>query len=273
MVLFNDKFIFNDELPVYSKQAVIVYEVMRVIDQIPLFFEDHFERLLNSCYKINHTVNIDAQKLLFQLILLGSKSGIREGNILIKVIFEKNKYDISATFIPHNYPSANEYMNGVALDILNAQRENPEAKVVQQSLRSMADEIIRIKNVYEVLLVNQNNSITEGSRSNCFFIKNNCLYTAPQSIVLSGITMLKVIKIANEKHFNIDYKAVPVSEIANFEAVFLTGTSPKILPVAKLGGYDFNTQHEMIVSLREAYESLINNYISEKKETLKSLLE
>ncbi|HOO83053.1 MAG TPA: aminotransferase class IV [Prolixibacteraceae bacterium] len=272
MVLFNDKYITADNLPVYSKQAIIVYEVMRLIDRVPLFFEDHFERLLASCFKINHTINIDAHKLLKQLISLGSQNGIREGNVMIKVIFEKNTHDIIATFIPHKYPNANEYLNGVALELFYAQRENPEAKVVQQSIRSMADDLIREKKVYEVLLVNQQNTITEGSRSNCFFIKNNCLYTAPLSSVLKGITLLKVIEIAQEKNIEIEYRAITVSEISEYDAMFLTGTSPKILPVARLGEYHYNAQHKMIRILLDAYNLLINRYVAEKKETYKSLL-
>jgi branched-chain amino acid aminotransferase len=273
MVLFNNNLIFADDLPVYSKQALIVYEVMRVIDHVPLFFEDHFERLLASCVKINHIINIDANKLLLQLVSLSKQTGISEGNVMIKVIFEQNDPDIIAMFIPHNYPNAKEYHSGVALDLLIAQRENPEAKVVQQSIRSMADELIRVKGVYEVLLVNQQNSITEGSRSNCFFVKNNCLYTAPLSTVLTGITLLKVIEIAREKHIKVEYKAIQVSEISEYDALFLTGTSPKILPVANVGKYHFNAQHEMIGILLEAYNSLIDMYVSKKKEACKSLLE
>lgn len=272
MVLFNDKFILAEDLPANSKHALIVYEVMRIIDFIPLFFEDHFERLIVSCSKINRNINFDIENFWFKLIKLSKQIGISEGNIMIKVIFEKNEPDIIAMFIPHNYPNDRDYHNGVKLDLLNAQRENPEAKVVQQSIRLLADEIIRTKKAYEVLLVNKQNSITEGSRSNCFFIKNNCLYTAPLSSVLKGITLLKVIEIAREKKIDIEYKAIPVTELGNFEALFLTGTSPKILPVAKLGDYRFNAQHKMIRILLDNYNSRINKYISEKKEAINSLL-
>lgn len=36
--------------------------------------------------------------------------------------------------------------------------------------------------------MDHDNFITEGSKSNVFFIKNNVIYTPPENMVLKGIT-------------------------------------------------------------------------------------
>ncbi len=50
----------------------------------------------------------------------------------------------------------------------------------------MTNKIIQEQGVAEVLLIDGDNCITEGSRSNVFFIRDNVFYTAPLPHVLAG---------------------------------------------------------------------------------------
>ena len=54
------------------------------------------------------------------------------------------------------------------------------------------------KMLYEVLLVNRDGVITEGSRSNVFFIKSGEVYTPPTDAVLPGVTRTMIIRILEE---------------------------------------------------------------------------
>ena len=44
----------------------------------------------------------------------------------------------------------------------------------------------------------KNNEITEGSRSNIFFLKDETLVTAPDNAVLNGITRKHILEICRE---------------------------------------------------------------------------
>ena len=112
-----------------------------------------------------------------------------------------------------------------------------------------------------MLLVDRNERITEGSRSNVFFVKGNRFYTAPDSMVLSGVTRKKVMECLADLEFTIVEEAVFTSEISTFDAVFLTGTSPKVLPVRSIGKQVFNTQLLVVNELMNQYNHLIDNYI------------
>ena len=106
-------------------------------------------------------------------------------------------------FIPHKYPDKKWYETGVPCGILMAERDNPKAKVFQTSVRRKADEMIENQGLFEVLLVDRGGRITEGSRSNVFFVKNDRLFTPKGGDVLSGITRRKIISLAQEMNIEL----------------------------------------------------------------------
>jgi D-alanine transaminase len=80
----------------------------------------------------------------------------------------------------------------------------------------------------------RNGYITECSHSNIFFVKNNVLYTHPESnFILSGVTRKNVLALARSNNIRVIEEAVTSSE--EFQEVFITNTSSEIIPVTELG--------------------------------------
>ena len=113
-------------------------------------------------------------------------------------------------------------------------RENPGVKYINTDLRTRTNRLIKQKQVYEVLLVDKEGYITEGSRSNVFFIGDNVIFTAPLEYVLPGTSRKRVFDICHKHRFPIIEKRIPASELARYDAAFLSGTSPLILPINRL---------------------------------------
>ena len=242
-----------------------IYEVIRIISGVGLFLEDHFLRLQNSMRIKGISSDIDFNEFksaINQLIRINKRE---EGNIKFILASVKEISEWAFVFIPHSYPSLNEYKCGVAVDIIYEERADPNAKVIRNNIRDHANFITSNKNLYEVLLANRQGFITEGSRSNVFFVKENVFYTAPASIVLIGITRQKVIDCIKIIGYKLIERAVNLSELADFEAVFITGTSPKVLPVKSIGNLSFQTQNPEVCKLMDAYTLLIQEYIRNKK--------
>ncbi len=242
-----------------------IYEVLRVVDGVALFAEDHFARFQASCelMQVKNFPNQDRFKReLNQLIELND---LHEGNVKIDYSLLVNGHTrFCLRVIPHQYPSAQMYEQGVTLALLHAERTNPQAKVLQ-SVRELADGRIRECQCYEVLLVDQQNRITEGSRSNVFFIKGDEFFTAPDALVLSGITRLKVMDCIRSLGYGLREQAVGENELGACDAVFLTGTSPKILPVSQVEELSFASQSPKLRELMDAYDALISVYVLAKK--------
>ena len=241
--------------------ATIIYEVIRIINGVPLFLEDHLTRLQNSCAEMQ--VEVDWNRFDFQKEIqkLAHKNAIANGNVMLRLIHEDNKIVERLYFIPHTYPTAEMYEQGVEVGLLSAERIHPNAKVVQSDLRSLTNEYLAAHNKFEVLLVDRSGKITEGSRSNFFFIHGNKLITAPLHTVLKGITLLKVLQIAAQLNIEVVYRQVAIDALGEYQAAFVTGTSPKILPVSKVGDQAFDVKNALLHQLIKAYDETIDNYV------------
>lgn len=255
-------FVFNDEIK--STEVFIageneggIYEVLRVEKGIPLFLEDHLERFYNSALLAGKTIRFSETQISTFLKNLIDKNKMEEGNVLISC-----KINLKAFFVPHKYPTSEMYREGVSCGVLKAQRENPNAKVFQTTVRQRADQMLAEDGFYEVLLVDHRGRITEGSRSNVFFVRENELVTSPGNKVLLGITRQKTLQMARDLKVPVAEREVDLNELQHFDAAFITGTSPKILPIQKIDGYTFNPHNEIVRQLMKSYDDLIGEYLN-----------
>lgn len=254
-------FIYNGELRPNAafktfENAGGIYEVLRIENGIPLFIEDHLERFYKSASLAGKIIRFNSAEIAGFVSALVRENGIPTGNILLSC-----KENLKAFFIPHKYPESIWYENGVPCGILKAERNNPNAKVFQTQVRQQADELIEKEGLYEVLLVNDSRRITEGSRSNVFFVKNDCLLTPPGDEVLLGITRQKTILLAKNAGIPFYEQDIFLDDLSLFRGVFITGTSPKILPVSQIGSLSFDSGQRIVQLLREKYDELISDYI------------
>ncbi|HOI31781.1 MAG TPA: aminotransferase class IV [Bacteroidales bacterium] len=263
-------FVFNEELRSTcdfngesANQSGFVYEVVRVVEGIPLFLEDHIQRLKNSAEAATITLPVSEKfmKQSFKALIVNNK--VTEGNIkCVAGNRTTNKLFYAAWFQPHFYPAVELYKQGVVVGMLNEERKNPNAKVWRADFQQRIQQQKLEQQVFELLLIS-NGRLTEGTKSNVFLIKKAGIYTAPSDQVLGGITRSKVLEMAESIGMEIFEQNLAVADLMEAEAVFLTGTSPKILPVAAIAGFskNFIIDHPVLQQLIAMYDSLIEAYI------------
>lgn len=240
-----------------------LYEVIRIMDGVPLFLEEHYERLLNSAASIHQNVDFTLEELRTQISTLAQTCGVTEQNI--KLILYGFVQGIAETtclyFIPTHYPEKEDYENGVACGLFHAERSNPQAKIINQSLRDATNAYIKEHSLYEVLLVNDNDEITEGSRSNMFFIKDGTLYTSPAHGVLPGITRQRILRVCEENGISVKEVVIPAAELPSYEAAFVSGTSPKVLPIRSIDEQTLDVHNETLRTVMKLYDDEIRRYM------------
>ncbi|ABR47008.1 aminotransferase, class IV [Alkaliphilus metalliredigens QYMF] len=240
-----------------------IYEVLRVAQGVPLFFEEHFQRFVHSAELLGLNFPYSQENLQREIHRLIELNQFPDKNI--KIIFnddDRQQPHLFLFFIPSHYPSHQAYSEGVHTILYEAQRENPNAKVVAQTFREKINEAMAGQKSYEALLVNQKGEITEGSRSNFFCIKGGILYTATAQDVLVGITRSRVITLWQNLGLTVKEQPIPLSFLDKVEALFLTGTSPKVLPIASVNEKKYtSSEHLLMKQLQGAYDQLIETYI------------
>lgn len=266
--IHNGKIINNESQTIYcNSHSGIVYEVIRVIDGVPLFLEDHISRLLKSSEMIDINISHLIDKIesdIKRIILINHKP---QKNLKILVyIDDKNNINYSIFFIKSSYPDPELYKNGITTILFKALRENPNAKVQNSQLRERVNKELQKNNAYEALLVNEQEYITEGSKSNVFFAKDGSLYTSPKQDVLLGVTRTHIVELANELGIKVIEEPIHKSFLSICDGLFITGTSPKALPISKVDEMMFNSpKNETIRRLMKAYDLSIAEYIDSHK--------
>jgi branched-chain amino acid aminotransferase len=240
-----------------------IYEVVRVINSKVLFIEDHLNRFNNSTSLAEIQPIFNSTEILTWLKSLINKNELINGNIKFQYCLTKEgKVDFYAFIIPHTYPSEKEYEQGVAITLFEAERKNPNIKEENIGLREQINTYISEQKAYEALLIHSKGYITEGSKSNFFLIKENIIYTAPLNQVLEGITAKKILELCMEKGITVFQELIHVKTLKNYEAAFITGTSPKILPVKNIDSMDFNVKNLKLRKLMSDFDLFIEKYIS-----------
>ena len=120
---------------------------------------------------------------------------------------------------------------------------------------------IQDNDIYEAVLYHDG-KVTEGSRSNLFFLKEGCIYSARDEDVLSGITRQKVVETINSMGIQNIQKDIPIEELSQFEAAFLTGTSIHILPIKSYEDVEFDVDHPLLRELMGAFQLTIEKHLS-----------
>ena len=243
-----------------------IYEVIKVVSGIPLFLEKHMERLEASARLINYSVTNISNNILKSITELIKANDSPEKNIKIIVYNMENTVpDFMAYFIRSSYPTPEQYETGVHGILLEEERSNPNAKVVNSGYKERVAAALAEAKAYEALLVNREGEITEGSRSNIFFVRNGKVLTAPKGNVLIGITRVYVFELCKNLGIEIIEEPISVSMLGEMDGVFMTGTSPKILPISTIGDMSFNSsKNPVIKALIKSYNDVVEKYIKEK---------
>ena len=267
ILVIGEKFICNDKIISVTQidqhvkdQNEIIYEVMRFIDSKPLFLRDHLDRFL-SAFHFGVDKNNYYKTLLSNYIRkLIDCNNLENGNVRFQ--FNNNNSQLfCAWLIPFKYPTAQQYKEGVSVNTYSRERTDPNIKSRDIKLRFDVDDFIVKREIYEAILINPDGKITEGSRSNIFFIENKLIISPPLAMILPGITRQKIISLIHEHGFHFEERTVRISEINRFESCFISGTSPKILPVKKIDEQYMIIENPLLKRLIQLYDKLIDTYL------------
>ena len=265
LIFFDGKLICSKEaqnIKINAKNCI--YEVLRVFRGNPLFLEDHLERLQNSINFLHIQVNIDT--LISAIKQVINENNISNGNIRIDIYpFKNHKITSAVYFVPHYYPPPSFYTDGVKLISYHVERLNPHIKqtVVNDLLREKISISKEKENAFEVLLITNNEEITEGSKSNILFVCGKNIYTPPSELILEGITRKKVIQLAKSLAYKIVEDSIHLHSLHSFDGCFLTGTSPKVLPVSSIDSIRFDPKNKVINHLMREYEAMMEKYCNQ----------
>lgn len=243
---------FNDEK---NSEDKIIYEVVRIINGEPLFLNSHLKRMEKSFELMGKGFSYEHKKIEEYLQRVICSNDRKDGNL--KITFNINEDVMKVFYIKHSYPTEEMYKNGVGVILYHGERNNPNAKVIDMEFRSKVKNEIESKNVFEAILVDKNENITEGSKSNIFVIKGKKIISSKVEDVLPGVTRSEIIKICENEKIEFEECNIKYTELGEVDAMFISGTSPGILPISKVENIVMDVNNEIMRKLMKLYNDSV----------------
>ncbi len=249
-------------LPLDSLQVVYgfgVYETLKLRNKKIYFIEDHIDRLFQSAkiITLEHTfTKNNTKKWITELI---EKNNVTSTNIKIILLGADTKEKAKLYIFLTNplFIEKKEYRLGVKTITFEYERFAPQAKSLNMLPSYIAYKKAKQSNCYDALLLNKRCEITEGTRSNFFAIKNNTLFSPPNSEILQGITRKTVLECAIKNNYSLVEQPLPFSKIFSYDGAFLTNTSGKIVPIKTINNQSFKEITKSIVQLKKLYNQYL----------------
>lgn len=231
-----------------------IYEVVRVIRNQPIFLEDHLERMQESLHSFDQNKALDTDLIDEQVKHMALSGDTINFNLRVEYHLEEERYEFHE--VKGVYPTVEQERDGVKVVTFPYMRDNPNVKVYDMDLRNRMQAKKEQYGAFEILYIHEDR-VFETSKANIFFIKGDTVVTAPDDLVLKGVTRKKTLELCEQFDIPVEKRQVYVEELDTFDAAFLSGTSIHLLPIQQIDDRQYPAAHPLWKKLSRAYKYLI----------------
>jgi len=242
-----------------------VYETLKVRHGVVYFTELHEQRLWHSAriLGLEHPfVAGDFPRFIAALVEANATGDANLKALLIGGPSAQNARMVILQLAPL-FPDRKAYKTGATAITWSGERVYPQAKSLNMLVSYLAYREARGRDAYDALLVNRDEQITEGTRTNFFVTDGTALACAPAGQVLEGVTQLTVRRVIHDLGIPLEERPLPVAEIAQWKGAFVTSTSTKILPLRAIDETPVPLS-SLVDRLRLAYDAWLDAYAGER---------
>lgn len=248
--------IINDEI--YNEGKVLLddgfsfgrglFETI-LVKKEAVFLQEHLERLNTGLKKIGISKYITESYAKKNIDRLNSE------NCGVKIIVS----DKNIVFIKREISYKEEqYQKGFFLAVSNVRRNRSSILTYLKSINYMDNILERekaLKEGYdEVLFLNEEDIICEGSISNVFFIKNNTIYTPSIKCgILNGIMRQWIIN-----RYNVIEGQYTLEQLYSSDGIFITNSLIGIMGISKINGQIIQ-KTDIINNIKVEYKEYLKN--------------
>lgn len=225
MIYFNSEFLKDDIISNYRayNYGVGCFETIMLHGKKGIFFKEHIERLEKAMKYLNIYREIDYKKIISELINFDAVEENEEASLKI-VVTDRDISIVAKNILFRDEPEGIM----VKLERELYQNEFGFIKSISYAHNILAFEKFKREGYYEGIFTNRNGSVTEGSISNLFFIKNGVIYTPSLSLnILPGITREKIIRIIKKLALPFYEGEYRIEELLNADSIFITNSLMK----------------------------------------------
>ena len=224
-----------------------VYEVIRVYGGKVFAMSRHLDRLWRSCAELKIPLPFGKDDLaasFAELVKVNQLSG--DGIIYLQV--SRGVAPRVHQFPAESGPLLVAYTREVQRPL--QAMENGGSVITAEDIRWLRCDIKSLNLLGNVLakqaavekgaieaIMHRGNTVTEGSSSNFFIVREGAVYTHPlNNLILGGITREIIVELAGELNLTLRQQPFTVDQAYGAEEAFITSTISEVLPIISIDG-------------------------------------
>lgn len=251
-----------------------VYEVMRVYGGKPYLVEEHFDRLERSLEAIRlHGVDLVRFRRRMEETL--RQSEVEEGLVYIQ---------ITRGSAPrrHAFPDRVEPLELLWAqpfgDAYKEKRSQGAAVITMPDIRwqrcdvkstnllgnVLASQAAAEAGCLEAIFYRPDGTLTEGSHTNLFGVRDGAIVTAPRSnAILPGITRTLIVRLAQQADIPVVEDYLRRDELGHVSELFISGTTAEVMPVIQVDDIPIGTGEPGAITrrLQQAYQKAVDAFV------------
>jgi D-alanine transaminase/branched-chain amino acid aminotransferase len=236
-----------------------VYETVRLFKGKLLFLDEHCERLMESARTIGLKHHFSKESVARGTEELVAKNEAGDCNVKILLIGGPAGRQANLNILCLNplFPDRKLYKQGVHTVTEWMERPFPHAKTLNMLPSYLAHRNAKTAGAYEALLVDRHGRITEGTSTNFFALKGRTIFSPPESDILLGVTRDNVIKLAERSGFKVAQKNLKLDGLDEYDDLFLTGTSVKVMPIRSVDDREWGPPGENLRAIMKGFNDFL----------------
>ncbi len=248
MIAFvNDKFIEEASAVLQVgdlsiQRGFAIFDYFRTRNFIPLFLDNYLDRFFNSAHLIRLNPLHSREELKEIINELIHRNAIADCGfkMILTGGYSADGFEPAAPnfiIIPQTLQLATreKFEKGLNIILHQYMRDLPAIKSTNYLMSISLLDKLKQQQADDVLYVKEN-VVLEFPRANVFIVTKSGMVVTPQDNVLSGITRMKTVEIAQKK-YKVEERQVTGDELWNAAEIFLTSTTKRIMPVLKINDY------------------------------------
>jgi branched-chain amino acid aminotransferase len=289
----------NDDLLIYvngqcvpKDQAVVsvydsgfmlgdgLWEGLRLYDGVWTFFEQHMDRLFDSCKAISLDIGMTRQQLHDALKMTAAANNITTDaharlmitrGVKVKPFQHPSLSQSGPTvviIVEHSAPSSNVQAQGIRLASVPQVRGLPHSQDAKLNSHSKLNCVIaclqaEAAGADEALMLDPHGFVNTTNACNFFIVRKGEVWTSTGDYCMNGVTRQHVIDLCKQNNLPVKEKNFSLYEAYSADEAFLTGTFGAQTPVASIDGKPIGTGTAGPVTqqIRTWYRALIEKNV------------
>lgn len=226
--------------------ADAVYEVIAIVRGQLIDDALHFERLERSLREIRMEMPLAPAVFRMKIAELLRLNRLSTGSLYLQVsrgVAPRNhkipgpmRASVVMTVRPLPQVPQDVIDSGVpVVTVPDIRWKRPDIKTVALLPNILAKDDAFHRDAYEAWQVDDDGTVTEGTSTNAWIVKDGGLITHPAaSAILNGVTRLALVKIARELEIGLEERPFSVDEAYAADEAFLTSTSAFLVPIVRI---------------------------------------